>query len=285
MPTIIVRSLLGRLGTLAVGAGVVCAVAAVWMSDGAVYGLRALAWGGLLLLAVWALWWAPQLRLGDDALVVRNAWRSHSLAWESVKTCRTRWILEVVTHDGTVVKAPAAQRAGGLSASVRGRREMLRRAGKGAQDTVAGALGHRAIRGEYLDPGEATYRTRLDADAAGDLISAYAARRADHWRLRARQAHRRARLDRKRDSERAEGAGSAEGGTTGSGPAGSGSGSGETAGVRPGRSAGGGVETVRGAADGGASRVEQVRSRTNLLPVVVGCGLLLLLACTQIVAA
>lgn len=285
MPTIIVRSLLGRLGALAVGAGVVCAVAAVWMSDGAVYGLRALAWGGLLLLAVWALWWAPQLRLGDDALVVRNAWRSHSLAWESVKTCRTRWILEVVTHDGTVVKASAAQRAGGLSASVRGRREMLRRAGKGAQDTVAGALGHRAIRGEYLDPGEATYRTRLDADAAGDLISAYAARRADHWRLRARQAHRRARLDRRRDSERAEGAGSAEGGTTGSGPAGSGSGSGETAGVRPDRSAGGGVETVRGTADGGASRIGQVRSRTNLLPVVVGCGLLLLLACTQIVAA
>ena len=264
MPTIIVRSLLGRLGALAVGAGVVYAVAAVWMSDGAAYGLRALAWGGLLLLAVWALWWAPQLRLGDDALVVRNAWRSHSLAWESVKTCRTRWILEVVTHDGTVVKAPAAQRAGGLSASMRGRREMLRRAGKGAQDTVADALGHRAIRGEYLDPGAATYRTRLDADAAGDLISAYAARRADHQRLQARQARRRARMGRRRDPEGAR--------------AGSGS---------PQRAGDGNVEdsSAAGAVDGGVTQGGWVRSRINLLPIVVGCGLLLLLACTQIVAA
>ena len=43
MPTIIVRSLAGRLGTLAVGAGVACAVAMIWLSDGVVYGLRALA--------------------------------------------------------------------------------------------------------------------------------------------------------------------------------------------------------------------------------------------------
>ena len=141
MPTIIVRSLLGRLGTLVVGVGAVYVVAAVWLSGGAVHGLRALAWGGLLLLAVWALWWAPQLRLDDDALVVRNAWRSHSLAWESVKTCHTRWILEVVTHDGAIVRASAAQRAGGLSASMRGRREMLRRAGKGTRDTVDAVAG------------------------------------------------------------------------------------------------------------------------------------------------
>lgn len=270
MPTIIVRSLLGRLGTLVVGVGIVYVVAAVWLSGGAVPGLRALAWGGLLLLAVWVLWWAPQLRLDDDALTVRNAWRSHSLAWESVKTCHTRWILEVVTHDGTIVRASAAQRAGGLSASMRGRREMLRRAGKGTRgtvgtvDTVAGALGHRPIRDEYLDPGESIYRTRLDADAAGDLISAYAARRADHQRLQARQARRRARMDRRRDPEGAR--------------AGSGS---------PQRAGDGNVEdsSAAGAVDGGVTQGGWVRSRINLLPIVVGCGLLLLLACTQIVAA
>jgi len=273
VPTIIVRSLLGRLGTLVVGVGIVYVVAAVWLSGGAVPGLRALAWGGLLLLAVWVLWWAPQLRLDDDALTVRNAWRSHSLAWESVKTCHTRWILEVVTHDGTIVRASAAQRAGGLSASMRGRREMLRRAGKGTRgtvgtvgtvDTVAGALGHRPIRDEYLDPGESIYRTRLDADAAGDLISAYAARRADHQRLQARQARRRARMDRRRDPEGAR--------------AGSGS---------PQRAGDGNVEdsSAAGAVDGGVTQGGWVRSRINLLPIVVGCGLLLLLACTQIVAA
>lgn len=270
MPTIIVRSLLGRLGTLVVGVGIVYVVAAVWLSGGAVPGLRALAWGGLLLLAVWALWWAPQLRLDDDALVVRNAWRSHSLAWESVKTCHTRWILEVVTHDGAIVRASAAQRAGGLSASMRGRREMLRRAGKGTRGTVgtvgtvAGALGHRPIRDEYLDPGESIYRTRLDADAAGDLISAYAARRADHQRLQARQARRRARMGRRRDPEGAR--------------AGSGS---------PQRAGDGNVEdsSAAGAVDGGVTQGGWVRSRINLLPIVVGCGLLLLLACTQIVAA
>ena len=180
MPTIIVRSLAGRLGTLAVGAGVACAGAMIWLSDGVVYGLRALAWGGLLLLATWALWWAPQVRLDDDALTVRNAWRSHRLAWGDVETCRTRWILEVVTRDGATVRASAAQRAGGLSTSMRRRREMVRGAGGDAQDAVVGALGHRAIRGEYLDPGEATYRTHLDADEAGDLIGAYAVRRTDH---------------------------------------------------------------------------------------------------------
>ena len=144
---------------------------------------------------------------------------------------------------------------------------MLRRAGKGTRDTVdavAGALGHRPIRDEYLDPGESIYRTRLDADAAGDLISAYAARRADHQRLQARQARRRARMDRRRDPEGAR--------------AGSGS---------PQRAGDGNVEdsSAAGAVDGGVTQGGWVRSRINLLPIVVGCGLLLLLACTQIVAA
>ena len=79
----------------------------IWLSHGVVYGLRALAWGGLLLLTTWALWRAPQVRLDDDALTVRNAWRSHRLAWGGVETCRTRWILEVVTRGG------ATQRTGG----------------------------------------------------------------------------------------------------------------------------------------------------------------------------
>ena len=275
MPTIIVRSLAGRLGTLAVGAGVACAVAMIWLSDGVVYGLRALAWGGLLLLATWALWWAPQVRLDDDALTVRNAWRSHRLAWGDVETCRTRWILEVVTRDGATVRASAAQRAGGLSTSMRRRREMIRGAGGDAQDAVVGALGHRAIRGEYLDPGEATYRTHLDADEAGDLIGAYAVRRTDHRRLQARQAHRRERMSRRRgagtgpgpDSE-AAGDGRADGDDVGQDTTGRGAG-----GARPADAAGGSV-----------TRDGRVRSRPNPVPVVVGCGLLLLLVVDQMIA-
>ena len=158
---------------------------------------------------------------------------------------------------------------------MRRRREMIRGAGGDAQDAVVGALGHRAIRGEYLDPGEATYRTHLDADEAGDLIGAYAVRRTDHRRLQARQAHRRERMSRRRgagtgpgpDSE-AAGDGRADGDDVGQDTAGRGAG-----GARPADAAGGSV-----------TRDGRVRSRPNPVPVVVGCGLLLLLVVAQMIA-
>lgn len=176
-PTVIVRSLPGRLGALVVGAGALWAVLTIWAADGARNGVQALAWGGLVTLAVWALWWAPQLRLDADRLTIRNAWRTHIVAWEAIETCRTRWALEIVTTDGAVVRAAAAQRAGGLRTSLR-RRQALRRAestGRGADWEQV----HSGVREDFLT-GEGAYRTGMDSEQAGDLIEAYAERRTQH---------------------------------------------------------------------------------------------------------
>lgn len=180
-PTVIVRSLPGRLGTLVVGAGALWAVLTIWAADGARNGARALAWGGLVTLAVWALWWAPQLRLDADRLTIRNAWRTHIVAWEAIETCRTRWALEIVTTNGAVIRAAAAQRAGGLRTSLR-RRQALRRAestGRGANRGANWEQVHSGVREDLLT-GEGAYRTGMDSEQVGDLIEAYAERRTQH---------------------------------------------------------------------------------------------------------
>lgn len=181
LPTVVVRSLPARLGTLGVGGVVGYAVAMVWVADGPLNGLRATAWGGIVLLAVWALWWAPQLRLRDGALTVRNAWRTHTVAWDAVEGCRTRWALEVHLRDGRVVKSAAAQRPGGMVISERRRAAMNspNRPGRRTAREARHDEAQRAVRPEYLAPANAVFRTALDADSAGDLIEAYAQRHAE----------------------------------------------------------------------------------------------------------
>lgn len=181
MPTVIVRSLPGRLGTLLVGVLVGLAVLTVWLSDGVPNGLRAAAWGGLLLLAVWALWWAPELRLEEEGLTIRNAWRTHVLVWDAVSGCRTRWGLEVLTHEGGAVRAAAAPRPGGMAISSRRRAEMKERtrSRRSGASTAHDSQVQRVVRSEYLEPGDGVYRTGLDSDGAGDLIEAYARSRVE----------------------------------------------------------------------------------------------------------
>lgn len=197
MPTVIIRSLPGRLGTLVVGVLVGAVVLTVWLSDGAPYGLRATAWGGLVVLAVWSLWWAPQVTLDDGALTVRNAWRTHTVTWDAVEGCRTRWALEVVTEDGRAIGAAAAQRPGGLAIAARRRTEMKvrTRAHRSDEEPTWDLQVHRVVRPEYLEPGDGVYRTGLDSEAAGDLIEAYMQRRAELVAVEARRARRRQRLE------------------------------------------------------------------------------------------
>ena len=205
MPTVIIRSLPGRLGFVVVAVMAAVGVAAVLVSDGARNGLRALGWAGLLVLAAWALWWAPSVTLSDESLTVSNAWRRHTLRWEDVVGCRTRWSLEILLDGGGRVVASAAQRPGGLVTSFRRRQEMRRREMLGGANRVGAvgtALEHRGVREEFLDPGGATYRTGLDSDSAGDLLKAYADRRAAHHAVLERLAHRQERLNRRREGER-----------------------------------------------------------------------------------
>ena len=171
VPTVVIRSLPARLGTVLIG----LVASAMALTIGLVYGpgrgLRALTWAGLLAFLTWLLWWAPQITLSPQALVIRNAWRTHVLGWDEVEMCRTRWGLSVVTRDDVEVRASAAPRRGGMAESFRRRQELREQQEQrdGLRDTEPAP----AVRPEYL-VGEGTHRTNLDTGDAGTLIEAYA---------------------------------------------------------------------------------------------------------------
>lgn len=200
VPTVIIRSLPARLGTVCVVGAVALLTAWSLLSDGAAALPAPLGWGGLLCLAVWALWWAPQITLSQDRLIVRNAWRTHAIDWSAVVGCRTRWSLVLVLRSGAQVRAAAAQRAGGLAQSLDRYRQLREREALSgsAGAAVAQALAHRGVRDEFLDPGEGTYRTGLDADGAGHLVEAYRDRRAVLVKVVERDRRRARRLERSR---------------------------------------------------------------------------------------
>lgn len=173
MPTVVIRSLPGRVGTLLTGAGTAWAVITVWLADGTRNGLQALGCGLFLMLAVWCLWWAPQLTVADAGITVRNAWRTHLFGWDEMDSCRTRWGLEIITGSGHTVKASAAQRAGGLSTSFRRRQELREQELLGTRRTEHDARVRREVPEEYLGESDSVFRAHLDADAAGELLLAY----------------------------------------------------------------------------------------------------------------
>ena len=171
MPTVVIRSLLARLGTALIGLASAGMSLTIGLADGAAHGLRTLAWTGALTFLTWLLWWAPQITLAPRALTIRNAWRTHVLGWDEVELCRTRWGLSVVTRDDVEVRASAAPRRGGMAESFRRRQELREQQEQrdGLRDTEPAP----AVRPEYL-VGEGTHRTNLDTGDAGTLIEAYA---------------------------------------------------------------------------------------------------------------
>ena len=171
MPTVVIRSLPARLGTVLIGLATVGMSLTIGLADGAAHGLRTLAWAGLLTFLTWLLWWAPQITLAPRALTIRNAWRTHVLGWDEVEMCRTRWGLSVITRDDVEVRASAAPRRGGMAESFRRRQELREQQERrdGLRDTEPAP----AVRPEYL-VGEGTHRTNLDTGDAGALIEAYA---------------------------------------------------------------------------------------------------------------
>ena len=201
MPTVIVRSLLARVGTVLIAVGVLLLTATVWLSDGYGNGLRALSGGLLFLVGVWLLWWRPSLVLTTDALTVRNAWHTHVVDWQVVARTGTRWGLEIVTTDQRTVRASAAPRGGGFMAGLHQHIEATqgRRGGAGRDDG-----GRRVTREELVTPGDGTYRVSLDATQGGDLLELYAAEVSALARLRRRQSHRAERLAAHRGRDRRE---------------------------------------------------------------------------------
>ena len=171
MPTVVIRSLPARLGTVLIGLAAVGMSLTIGLADGAAHGLRTLAWAGTLTFLTWLLWWAPQITLAPQALTIRNAWRTHVLGWDEVELCRTRWGLAVITPDDVEVRASAAPRRGGMAESFRRRQEL--REQQERRDGLRAAEPAPAVRPEYL-AGEGRYRTNLDTGDAGALIEAYA---------------------------------------------------------------------------------------------------------------
>ena len=156
MPTVVIRSLPARLGTVLIGLAAAGMSLTIGLADGAAHGLRTLAWAGLLTFLTWLLWWAPQITLTPQALTIRNAWRTHVLDWGEVEMCRTRWGLSVITRDDVEVRASAAPRRGGMAESFRRRQEL--REQQERRDGLRAAEPTPAVRPEYL-VGEGTVRS------------------------------------------------------------------------------------------------------------------------------
>ena len=77
MPTVVIRSLLARLGTALIALAAAGMSLTIGLADGAAHGLRTMVWAGALTFLTWLLWWAPQITLTPQALTIRNAWRTH----------------------------------------------------------------------------------------------------------------------------------------------------------------------------------------------------------------
>lgn len=206
VPTVILRSLLGRVGVVAVALGGLYVVVAIWFSDGYRNGLQALAVVACVETIVWLLWWRPQAVLAEDALTIRNAWRSHVLSWEALRAAPTRWALSVeVPGPGNGSRADGGTDGAddGASEGARPRSVTVSACQRGG---VIAATRHErrgsATREEYvtasqdLDAAPRRYRTHLDAADGAYLIDLYQASREEHLRLVARLRRREQRLGR-----------------------------------------------------------------------------------------
>lgn len=205
VPTVILRSLLGRVGAVAVALGGLYVVVAIWSSDGYRNGLQALAVVACVEVIVWLLWWRPQATLAEDSLTVRNAWRSHVLRWEVLRAAPTRWALAVEVPADATATGPVtgAATAAGWDGDARPRSVTVSACQRGG---VIAATRHErrgsAAREEYvtasqdLDAAPRRYRTQLDAADGAYLIDLYQASREEHLRLVARLRRREQRLGR-----------------------------------------------------------------------------------------
>ena len=64
------------------------------------------------------MWWLPELELNQDAVVVRNAWRTHLIDWRQITRLSGRWGVELILSDNSSVQASAAPRIGGIAAGL-----------------------------------------------------------------------------------------------------------------------------------------------------------------------
>lgn len=186
MPTVTIRSTLGRVGAALAALAATWAVAWLWLAGSPRDALAATGWALLLAVAVWSLWWAPAITLSRASLVVRNAWRTHVVSWQALEGCRVTWSLEVLLGDGARLRTSAAPRPGGMAVSWRQRQGLQARALAGKGGSSPGPA-HRLVDQRLITPGKGHHRVSLDSFGAADLIEAYAEQRLVNESLRPSQ--------------------------------------------------------------------------------------------------
>lgn len=118
-PTFSYRPAFGRGLTIAVA--VVCALAVVvtLFQDGFAAAGAFAPWMLLVAWVVWALFWAPEVRVDAAGVHLVNVTRTLHLPWPSIRTVDTKWAFAVVTGWGTYTAwaAPAGSRRSGRQLS------------------------------------------------------------------------------------------------------------------------------------------------------------------------
>ena len=147
MPRVIIRSRRARIATIAAWIAVAVIVGAVAWRDTATAALAAAGWMGALGWAITMMWWLPELELNQDAVVVRNAWRTHLIDWRQITRMSGRWGVELILSDNSSVQASAAPRVGGIAA---GARQIAENRAKEAQRII-----HHGVDPRLVEPGNA----------------------------------------------------------------------------------------------------------------------------------
>ena len=122
---------------------------------------------GALGWAITMMWWLPELELNQDAVVVRNVWRTHLIDWRQITRMSGRWGVELILSDNSSVQASAAPRVGGIAA---GARQIAENRAKEAKRII-----HHGVDPRLIEPGSATQYASLDAANAIELLRAYQA--------------------------------------------------------------------------------------------------------------
>ena len=117
------RTLRSRLGMLVAGVvwlGCVGILAAKVATSGAVGALPSLPATLLVAFLAWLAFWAPNVRMSADGLVIRNLVRTNDLPWASVTDVGIGMALTVSTARGRVVAWAAPSGSSGASRYGRG---------------------------------------------------------------------------------------------------------------------------------------------------------------------
>jgi hypothetical protein len=106
------RPLFGRILTIVVTAFGAVAVGGLVVQGSALDVLRYGAPTALVVLLCWALFWLPELRVEEHAVIVRNILRTHHIPWPAIERIDTKYALTLYTAERriTVWVAPAPSR-------------------------------------------------------------------------------------------------------------------------------------------------------------------------------